>query len=772
MKNMIYQMAAITKTHRDYFRKLAEGNLTLEKWKVVRNKCYPDMTLHPGSSDEWKKQRPVLELIKELYAGTRTLAEVSEENRALLAEYSTNLELLFMSDPSDFDLRDLPDIECVWALGNYAQALELPDPPALFVDLKESIRAFGEAMCELTLDNVGEMETPQREALFAQLSDADLASVTRSGILDELVGKSVSNAGILLAKKRKIHEMTVDVAPEAADSVTLVRENLLLMPTGVLKFLSSLHGDDMDSSRKKMLTSLEGVAHDQLAFAANKGIAFSNTFLENDKLSVKIPAKEMTVGQVILICCGSRSGDNSVRLFQVQTTDNERVVLSAVSWSADNELPPTMFVDLTSHPHLWVRALHDTEGPLKTMAESAELKAPLVFASRLIARRSVVAETAPVASATSSAPPAPSLGFRTVNAGPSQGSHNCVDMTIPQDNRLTTMRTSAETDRETVLAPFKLLVNDEARVKTLLPVSKVTDTLCINNILHELPEHLQQYAFADAKYIPALLQLMVAPINAAKDSKCISVRLFTPLGKEFQTVNQLRVAIEILAFSFDVIISKAKEHFMRDLWQPWLTKLSRMFEGHFCEFNVLFLEKEVTATLAKMATALRRPGLDDKERDVVKAILAEAMMLDEAALMQRGMFDTVLKAKSNASTQKQPPLPPAKPWTSGQQGNRSGSGQSGGYGNNINSQAGNASSSSSSSIPSNSQNQQQRPANTAPCISQMMHLFLKQPVCNRSNCNFDHNIKSFPKEKLVQSATQAKGHWAGKLIEYCKNLQG
>jgi hypothetical protein len=773
------------KTHRDFFNEIS-GNITHHKWKSIHAKCHPDLTLHGGTSAAWKEQKKVLQTIRELYAGSRNVEDMDEQERANLGEYSDNLDLLFITDPCEFDFRNLADVECILALGNFAQVLGIPNPPTTFTALKECIREYGEAQRALTSDEVGEMETPQREALYLHLHQGEMEGVSRTDLFDALVGKEVANATILSSKRKREDEsptdepvMTVEPTPSR-----LERANLHVMTTGMLKFLSSLKSEGVEASRKDMMTSLEGNLVTDLKGLANEGIAFSNTFLTDDPDSVKSPASELKPGQIIVIRCGSKLRDSNVVYFYQVLHPSidvpDRLTLSAINEVID--FPRTLVIDNSKESNLWVRTLHSAGGAYQIGLETSVMVLEPVFSSPLISRRQQ-----PMAPATHAraqqpsavhqqpmapAPPAPAihagahqpsavltgaqqpltaLGFGRVERAresSNRESSNTVDLTHSAAADAPTTKTVAEADREKLLAPFKILVNDEARVKTLLPVSKVTESLAVYNVLNELPVDLLDYKFANPKYVPALLQLLVAPSNVV-DDKGLAIRLFTRTGKEFQSVSQLRSAIEILASVFDYLISHGgNEQFMRTLWTPWLNKLSRMFDNNFCDLNVLFLEKEVQKTLGMMATALRKPNLDEQDREIVKAILAEAMSLNESSIMQRGMFETLNKGRGSGGGQTpKPPLPP-KPSFKASHHNGSYRG-----GNNQN-----QGSSATTSRP--------------PCISQMMHTFLGQPPCARSSCNFDHNVKSFTKDKLMQSASQAKGHLAQKLIEHCKNLQG
>ena len=93
-------------THRDYFAGL-ENNVTLTKFKQFRVLFHPELPLHGAKTAEWKKQKKEMELLRSVYGGIRTLTSLSETERAELSVYSENLNVLFITDPCDFNFRDL-----------------------------------------------------------------------------------------------------------------------------------------------------------------------------------------------------------------------------------------------------------------------------------------------------------------------------------------------------------------------------------------------------------------------------------------------------------------------------------------------------------------------------------------------------------------------------------------------------------------------------------------------------------------------------------------
>jgi len=295
--------------------------------------------------------------------------------------------------------------------------------------------------------------------------------------------------------------------------------------------------------------------------------------------------------------------------------------------------------------------------------------------------------------------------------------------------------------------------------------------------------------FADIKILPYFLQLVVETVPS-KDSKCIHIRQFTVEGKEFNNVNQLRNAVELLGLAYDHIISKGEESFVRDLMGPWVRKLSKFDDCNFCDLEVGFLEKEFNGTLGNMAFALRGNNIDEKDRQVVKTMLVDAMAFDDADIFRRGLIATMAKPTNKVN----PPPPPKGGKGSGSRqqfqgggfgNNSSSSGFQGyhsnnnnnrqqGYGNGNHQQGygsqgnyhqqscgaqGNSAGYSNRQRSSDTSDQSQKP-----CLSQMMHKYLQQPVCSRQHCPFDHNIDRLDKEKLLKAASNATGPFATQLM--------
>ena len=645
---------SISTTHRDFILAL-EGPVNLTKFKHFRNKFHPDLTLYGGKTEGWKKQKSDMETMRAIYQGQRTLASLSEVERSALAGYSDNLGELFLNNPIEFNFADLQDMDCKNALLNVAQILQVNiQMPITIAELKEAIAAYGDTEVTLSEDNVGELETPEKKLLYAQLyanSTRNSDHPSQTQLFDGLVGKSVSNKD-LLQSKRKITAISTDPV-----AIHLSKSELLRSSTGFLRFLHGIFGGDVDASRKSIISTLDGTLVQDLNQPANNGIAYSNTFVTNQPESIFVPSQEVKLGYIVLIACGVRANNNDnthLRVFQVTDINPDKVVLSTIKRGEESGLPPSIVLDLTTTVPPRLRVL-DTRAV--SILKEIEGATPIAveLASALIQHRNptdpsqgTLPQTRSSAFPLGGASAGAGIGFSTVRQTSSMVPA-VVDLASNPDRegQDRVSKTVAETDRETLLIPLKVLVNDDSRMRALLPVSKVDNIMCINNVQSVFPVHLQKYIFADTKHLPAFLQLMVQVTSTVptRENKCLTIRHFTFEGKEFQNVNQLRSAVEVMGLAYDHIISGGDDTFFRDLWAPWLMKLSKFDNDNFCELNVTFLEKEVNSTFGKLAFALRAANLDEKDRQIVKTVLMDAMTFKAEELIQRGLIAS-LKSSS------------------------------------------------------------------------------------------------------------------------------